>query len=120
MFRIRRIFDDVVPANRYALEPTWIFDLVSPSSFSESFINSVHDPGYVRYFKRVCSNVEPDTPFYPYVFPIRNRARPLMELPVRSRYYCIDTLPRGAGRRVQQPVHRIKHEKLFQWLIGRN
>lgn len=80
-----------------ALEPTGIFDLVPPSSFSESFINAVHDPGYVRYFKRVCSNVEPDTPFYPYVFPIRNRARPPIELPVRAGYYCIDTFTPLSG-----------------------
>jgi acetoin utilization deacetylase AcuC-like enzyme len=51
----------------------------------------VHDPDYVRYFKRVCKKIGTNTPLYPYVFPIRNRARPPVELPNRAGYYCIDT-----------------------------
>jgi acetoin utilization deacetylase AcuC-like enzyme len=51
----------------------------------------------VKYFKRVCRNVDPETPFYPYVFPIRNRARPPVELPVRAGYYCIDTFTPLSG-----------------------
>jgi acetoin utilization deacetylase AcuC-like enzyme len=31
------------------------------------------------------------TSIYPYVFPIRNNARPPKELPIRAGYYCIDT-----------------------------
>jgi acetoin utilization deacetylase AcuC-like enzyme/GNAT superfamily N-acetyltransferase len=79
------------------LEPTGIFDPVLPTEFSESFITAVHDPEYVKYFKRVCRNVDPETPFYPYVFPIRNRARPPVELPVRAGYYCIDTFTPLSG-----------------------
>jgi acetoin utilization deacetylase AcuC-like enzyme/GNAT superfamily N-acetyltransferase len=80
-----------------SLEPTGIFEPVSPTVFSESFITAMHDPEYVRYFKRVCRNVDPETPFYPYVFPIRNRARPPVELPVRAGYYCIDTFTPLSG-----------------------
>ena len=86
-----------IKAIHRALEPTGVFELVSPSSYNESFINAVHDPEYVRYFKRVCRNVDPETPFYPYVFPIRNRARPPVELPVRAGYYCIDTFTPLSG-----------------------
>jgi acetoin utilization deacetylase AcuC-like enzyme len=75
----------------HVLEPTGVFDPVSPTAFGESWINAVHDPQYVRYFKRVCKNIGPDTTLYPYVFPIRNRARPPVELPIRAGYYCIDT-----------------------------
>ena len=80
-----------------ALEPTGIFDPVPPVAFNESFTTAIHDPEYVRYFKRVCNNVDPDTPFYPYVFPIRNRTRPPVELPVRAGYYCIDTFTPISG-----------------------
>jgi acetoin utilization deacetylase AcuC-like enzyme/GNAT superfamily N-acetyltransferase len=79
------------------LEPTGIFDPVSPTEFGESFITAIHDPEYVRYFKRVCKNVEPNTVFYPYVFPIRNRTRPPIDLPVRAGYYCIDTFTPISG-----------------------
>jgi hypothetical protein len=36
----------------------------------------VHDPEYVGYLKRVCAQVGPEESVYPYVFPIRNAARP--------------------------------------------
>jgi acetoin utilization deacetylase AcuC-like enzyme len=35
--------------------------------------------------------LEPGVSLYPYVFPIRNKARPPKELPIRAGYYCIDT-----------------------------
>ena len=80
-----------------ALEPTGIFDQVPPVAFNEAFTTAIHDPEYVRYFKRVCKNADPDTPFYPYVFPIRNRTRPPVELPIRAGYYCIDTFTPISG-----------------------
>ncbi|KQC08922.1 MAG: histone deacetylase [Smithella sp. SDB] len=80
-----------------ALEPTSLFDNIKPSAFSEDFITAVHDFEYIKYFKRVCRNVESDISFYPYVFPIRNRARPPVELPVRAGYYCIDTFTPLSG-----------------------
>ena len=76
---------------KQALEPTGVFDPVPPASFSDSWITSVHDPEYVKYFKKVCKNSKSNSPIYPYVFPIRNRARPPVELPIRAGYYCIDT-----------------------------
>ncbi|PKN75288.1 MAG: acetylpolyamine amidohydrolase [Deltaproteobacteria bacterium HGW-Deltaproteobacteria-10] len=80
-----------------ALEPTGIFDPVPPVAFNEAFTTAIHYPEYVRYFKRVCKNADPNTPFYPYVFPIRNRTRPPVELPVRAGYYCIDTFTPISG-----------------------
>jgi acetoin utilization deacetylase AcuC-like enzyme/GNAT superfamily N-acetyltransferase len=80
-----------------ALEPTGDFDPVSPIAFGDSWITAVHDPEYVKYFKKVCKNAEPNTPIYPYVFPIRNRARPPVELPIRAGYYCIDTFTPISG-----------------------
>jgi acetoin utilization deacetylase AcuC-like enzyme len=59
--------------------------------YPDKFIYDVHDKGYVNYFKNVCSSLEPDESVYPYVFPIRNVARPPKLLSVRGGYYCIDT-----------------------------
>jgi acetoin utilization deacetylase AcuC-like enzyme len=73
------------------LDKIELFNKVMPRRFSERHIRAVHDEQYVDYFKRVCSNLEPGQSIYPYVFPIRNMARPPKELPVRAGYYCIDT-----------------------------
>jgi Deacetylases, including yeast histone deacetylase and acetoin utilization protein len=54
-------------------------------------IKEVHDADYVDYLKRVCLRIPAGRSVYPYVFPIRNQARPPRDLPVRAGYYCIDT-----------------------------
>lgn len=68
-----------------------IFERCAPHHFPEKHITAVHDPKYVDYFERVCRDLEPGQSIYPYVFPIRNAARPPKELPIRAGYYCIDT-----------------------------
>ncbi|MBN2123264.1 MAG: histone deacetylase family protein [Deltaproteobacteria bacterium] len=73
------------------IEPTGLFERIPVRHFSERHIRRVHDSGYVNYLKKVCSRLEPGVSLYPYVFPIRNKARPPKELPVRAGYYCIDT-----------------------------
>jgi acetoin utilization deacetylase AcuC-like enzyme/GNAT superfamily N-acetyltransferase len=73
------------------LDKTGLFNKVAPRHFSERYITSVHDSQFVDYFKKVCANLGPGESIYPYVFPIRNVARPPKELPVRAGYYCIDT-----------------------------
>jgi len=73
------------------IEDTNLFERMAPHHFSERHIKSVHDPQFVEYLKRVCARVEPGKSIYPYVFPIRNAARPPKELPVRAGYFCIDT-----------------------------
>ncbi len=73
------------------IEPTQIFERVKVRRFSARPILQVHDHGYVRYFKRICEGMEPGESVYPYVFPIRNLARPPKELAIRAGYYCIDT-----------------------------
>jgi acetoin utilization deacetylase AcuC-like enzyme len=59
--------------------------------YPEKYILEIHDKGYVNYFKTVCRGLDPRKSVYPYVFPIRNAARPPKELSVRAGYYCIDT-----------------------------
>ena len=81
--RIKSILKDI--------EASGLFEQKSPQRFGERYINAVHDPRYVTYLRKVCNNVPPDKSIYPYVFPIRNTARPPIDLPVRAGYYCIDT-----------------------------
>lgn len=74
-----------------AIERSGLFHPVPVRPFSEKYIRDVHDAGYIGYFKQVCENLAPGKSIYPYVFPIRNSARPPKELAVRAGYYCIDT-----------------------------
>jgi acetoin utilization deacetylase AcuC-like enzyme len=73
------------------IDGTGLFQRFAPHRFSEKHIKSVHDPKFVDYLKRVCARLEPDESVYPYVFPIRNIARPPKDLAIRAGYYCIDT-----------------------------
>ncbi len=76
---------------RRELDPTRLFEEIPPREFPDRHILAVHDRGYVRYLERVCSRVGDGRAVYPYVFPIRNNARPPKELEMRAGYYCIDT-----------------------------
>ena len=80
-----------IPQIKAELEKTGIFRLGKVEEFPEKHILNIHDRGYVQYFKKVCSNLPPGKSIYPYVFPIRNAARPPLELSVRAGYYCIDS-----------------------------
>jgi acetoin utilization deacetylase AcuC-like enzyme/GNAT superfamily N-acetyltransferase len=81
--RIRSILKEILPMN--AFEP------IEPHHFGERYIKAVHDARFVDYLRKVCANVESGKSIYPYVFPIRNAARPPKELAIRAGYYCIDT-----------------------------
>ena len=73
------------------LNKTGLFRTVVPREFAERHIRAVHDNAFVDYLKRACQSVPSGKSVYPYVFPIRNQARPPKELSVRAGYYCIDT-----------------------------
>ncbi|HDQ39517.1 MAG TPA: histone deacetylase family protein [Desulfonatronum sp.] len=81
--RIRSILKDI--------EPLGYFQPVSVRHFGEEHILAVHDRKLVEYLKRATALLGPGESVYPYVFPIRNAARPPKELPVRAGYFCIDT-----------------------------
>jgi len=80
-----------IAAIRRELDPTGLFEERAPRQFPERHILELHDPGWARYFKRVCERIGDARSVYPYVFPIRNGARPPREMEVRAGYYCIDT-----------------------------
>ena len=73
------------------LERTGLFRKVPPRACATTHITAVHDPDYVRYLRRASANVGSRSSIYPQVFPVRNRARPPRDLPMRAGYYCIDT-----------------------------
>jgi acetoin utilization deacetylase AcuC-like enzyme/GNAT superfamily N-acetyltransferase len=81
--RVRTILNEI--------EHLELFRRIPARHFSESHILKVHDRKYVSYFKKACRLLEPGESIYPYVFPIRNAARPPRETAVRAGYYCIDT-----------------------------
>ena len=81
--RIRAILRD--------LEPTGYFTRMPAKDYGERHITAVHDKGFVRYLERVCKGVPPERSVYPYVFPVRNPARPPKDLGMQAGYYCIDT-----------------------------
>ncbi len=74
-----------------AIEPTGMFRRIEARPFAESHTRAVHDGVFVDYLKKVCLGLNSDLSVYPYVFPIRNPARPPLDLAVRAGYYCIDT-----------------------------
>ncbi len=73
------------------LEPSGLVQRVPVKEFPLRHITAVHDTDYVLYLKNACARVPAGSSVYPYVFPIRNQARPPKDLSMRAGYYCIDT-----------------------------
>lgn len=80
-----------IPTIRAELEASGLFREVPPKAHAERHILDVHDRELVRYLERCCQSLPEGKSVYPYVFPIRNAARPPKELAVRAGYFCIDT-----------------------------
>ena len=80
-----------VGAIQRELDKVDLFQVVQPQHFSEDHILQVHDADFVRYLERMCKTLQGKESVYPYVFPIRNPARPPREMPIRAGYFCIDT-----------------------------
>jgi len=68
-----------------------LFEEIRVRHFGEQHLEAIHARDYLDYLKRACANVPPGKSVYPYVFPVRNAARPPRELPLRAGYFCIDT-----------------------------
>ena len=73
------------------LERSGLFRQQKARHFAERHIRAVHDGRLVDFLRRACAQVGTTRSVYPYVFPIRNAARPPRELPLRAGYFCIDT-----------------------------
>ena len=73
------------------LEPSGLFALSQPRTFSGKHIAAVHDTDLVNYLRKACEEMPEGKSLYPYIFPIRNKTRPPKEPSVLAGYYCIDT-----------------------------
>lgn len=73
------------------LRTTIPIERVPTSEWGLDPVLAVHDAGFVSYMEQVCTSLTTDLPVYPYVFPVRNVARPPKQLAIRAGYYCIDT-----------------------------
>ncbi len=76
---------------RKEISKTGLFEEIKPLVFAEDHIRKVHAAGLVNYLKKVCEDLKPGQSVYPYVFPIRNPAKPPKDRSVAAGYYCIDT-----------------------------
>jgi acetoin utilization deacetylase AcuC-like enzyme/GNAT superfamily N-acetyltransferase len=74
-----------------SLNTTGLFEIHPEHHFGDQHVTAVHDKAFVDYLQKVCFTVGEKESVYPYVFPIRNVARPPKELEMRAGYYCIDT-----------------------------
>ena len=81
--RVRSILDGI--------EPTGLFHKVEPRVYPDEHLTRTHDPELVRFLDKVCQQVPAGKSVYPYVFPVRNRARLPEDLSYCAGYYCIDT-----------------------------
>ncbi|MEO8495962.1 MAG: histone deacetylase family protein, partial [Planctomycetota bacterium] len=81
--RIKAILDE--------LDKNGVVERITVKEYPMKHILAVHDADFVDYLERACANAPAGKSVYPYVFPIRNVARPPKELAVRAGYYCIDT-----------------------------
>ncbi len=86
-----------IPRILKVLEPTGLFESLPVRRFSTSHLEAVHDRSLVRYIRRACREVSEGASLYPYVFPLRNKARKPRERSVLAGYFCIDTFT---------PIHR--------------
>jgi acetoin utilization deacetylase AcuC-like enzyme/GNAT superfamily N-acetyltransferase len=66
-------------------------DEVKVKEHPQKHITAVHDPKLVSFIRKACAGAPEGKTVYPYVFPVRNAARPPKDLSVRAGYYCIDT-----------------------------
>ena len=73
------------------IEPTGLFYRVPVRRFSERKLKRIHAADFVDYLKTMCAGLPEKKALYPYVFPVRNAARPPKEKAVKAGYYCIDT-----------------------------
>lgn len=73
------------------LDGSGLCERIEPRSYPDRWIRAVHSPELVEYLRQACAEMPEGKSVYPYVFPIRNAARPPKDLSVRAGYWCIDT-----------------------------
>ncbi|MEZ4250906.1 MAG: hypothetical protein R3B99_22000 [Polyangiales bacterium] len=74
-----------------ALEPSGLFARRPTKKFPDAAVEAVHNPALVRYIKKMSATLPEGRSVYPYVFPVRNAARPPEDLATQAGYFCLDT-----------------------------
>jgi acetoin utilization deacetylase AcuC-like enzyme len=72
-------------------ETTALFQCLPARHFGLDHIKAVHNNDYVEDLRNPCAQVPAGKSVYPYVFPLRNQARPPEDLSLHAGYSCIDT-----------------------------
>jgi len=67
------------------------FEVTPTRSYPDRHITEIHNRKYFNYFKDVCEKFPENQSIYPYVFPLRNAARPPRDQSVLAGYYCFDS-----------------------------
>lgn len=80
-----------IPVILSALKDALAVDKVPVKHFPDSHVTAVHSKALVDFIKRCSASMKPGKSTYPYVFPIRNQARPPKDLALHAGYFCIDT-----------------------------
>jgi acetoin utilization deacetylase AcuC-like enzyme/GNAT superfamily N-acetyltransferase len=73
------------------LDASGLFARLPTRHYPDRHIRAVHDGRLVDYIRRASLSVGAKRSLYPYVFPVRNPARPPRDQTVLAGYYCIDT-----------------------------
>ena len=68
-----------------------LFEILPAATFPEKALAAVHDMDFINFLRRTCADIQEDDPIYPYVFPVRNKARPPKDRSLLAGYFCIDT-----------------------------
>ena len=71
--------------------PSGLFTEKKARRFGERHILKIHSAVFYHYLRKVCLSMQEGESVYPYVFPVRNAARPPQDLSVRAGYFCMDT-----------------------------
>ncbi|HEY8521901.1 MAG TPA: histone deacetylase family protein [Gammaproteobacteria bacterium] len=97
--RIRSIMEE--------LGRTSLFEERKIEAFPLKHVEAVHDRDFVRFLRNASASVPEGKSVYPYVFPIRNPARPPADLPLRAGYYCIDTFTPLNGNAYRAAIRAV-------------
>lgn len=73
------------------IQPSGLFSEQKVRHYGERHILKVHSAVFFSYLRKVCLSLPEGQSVYPYVFPVRNAARPPQDLSVRAGYFCMDT-----------------------------
>jgi len=73
------------------LDKSGLFVRKEPQKAPEKLLREVHDPLFVSYLRRACTQLPAGKSIYPIIFPLRNLERPPRDFELELGYYCMDS-----------------------------